>query len=103
MCYVQRNFAKTIFKKCITDTFVFDLDLAVACSVDTTISFNGVSSLVDGVVNTYGGDLTNYRPDPEDPSIGVFSQNVLRPMTDEEAVAHPCILLEIDVGGDADI
>ena len=53
-------------------------------------------------MNTYGGDLTNYRPIDEDPSIGVFSQNVLRPMTDEEAVAHPCIPLSVDVGGDVD-
>ena len=102
MCYVQRNYAATIFKKCVSDTFVFDFDLAVACSIDTTILFNGVSSLVDGVVNTYGGDLTNYRPDDDDPSVGVFSQNVLRPMTKEEAAAHPCVPLEVDVGEDED-
>ena len=100
MCYVQRNFAKTIFKKCITDTFVFDFDLAVACSVDTSIFFNGISSLVDGVVNTYGGDLTNYHPNDEDPSIGVFSQNTLRNMTKEESAAQPYIPLTVDVGGD---
>ena len=100
MCYVQRNFAKTIFKKCITDTFVFDFDLAVACSVETTICFNGVSSLVDGVVNTYGGDLTNYRPIDKDPSIGVFSQNTLRTMTKEESAAQPYIPLTVDVGED---
>ena len=102
MCYVQRNYAATIFKKCVSDTFVFDFDLAVACSIDTTILFNGVSSLVDGVVNTYGGDLTNYCPTDEDPSVGVFSQNVLRPMTKEEAAAQPCVPLEVDVGEDDD-
>ncbi len=102
MCYVQPNYAATIFKKCVSDTFVFDFDLEVACSIDSTILFNGVSSLVDGVVNTYGGDLTNYHPDDEDPSVGVFSRNVLRPMTKEEAAAHPCIPLEVDVGEDVD-
>jgi hypothetical protein len=97
MIHIHRNHANRMFNKTVSDDFVFEFDLAIACSCNTTISFQGVSSLVDGKVNTFGGDLT---ATPEDDvhsvSIGVFSQNVLRRITSAEKILPPVIPNEIN-------
>ena len=37
MIHIHRNYAKTIFKKTVSDGFVFDFNLAIACSVDSSL------------------------------------------------------------------
>ena len=98
MIHIHRNHAERIVNKTVSDEFVFDFDVAIACSCDVTIKFQGVSSLVDGVVHTYGGDLTARNPDDGEHSvsIGVLSQNVLRRITSDEKNHQPVVPNEIN-------